>query len=101
MPLPANLEFCVRQAIISGSINAGRRLKSLASQHGIDHGWISIVPAASCCSEVDGRDLSSWRDFSAALRRSLFFRLASVARVVSSLASSVELIAKGKRLTSP
>lgn len=103
MPLPANLAFFVLQAIRNGSMKFGRRLRS----------------AASCASEVEGRDLSSYlhsayclslrgrpsdldsgagragptcNALSAAVRRSVFLRFASDDRLESSLANNVALI---------
>lgn len=51
-----------------------------------------VLPAAICCSEVAGRDLSSCSDRSAAFLRSGFFRLESEMRVESSLESSVAVM---------
>lgn len=77
-------------------MKAGRRLRSAFS-------WFVCVassqlqrrvytPAASCCSDVEGRDFSSCNAFSAACRSSPFFRLASETRWVSSLVRRVEVI---------
>lgn len=103
IPLPANLAFRVLHAIRNDSMNVGRRLRSVAS----------------CASDVEGRDLSSYlrsaycqslqgcpsgldhgagleeptcNALSAALRRSAFLRLASEDKFESSFANSVALI---------
>lgn len=53
---------------------------------------LAVPPAANCCSEVTVIDFSSCRDFSAALRSSVFFLFDSDIRLLSSLASIEEVI---------
>lgn len=78
---------------MNGSMNVGRRLRSLVSQYfRREEERARYSPAASCCSEVVGRPFSSDKDFSAAVRRSVFLRFASETSIVSSLASTIALI---------
>ena len=83
-------------------MKAGRRLRSLVSQSPARQLAIRrYTPAASCCSDVDGSAFRSCSDFSAAVLRSPFFRLASDMRFCNSLASSAAVMTQRYQYRDP
>ncbi len=83
-------------------MKAVRRLRSLVSQSPARQLAIRrYTPAASCCSDVDGSAFRSCSDFSAAVLRSAFFRLASDMRFCNSLASSAAVMTQRYQYRDP